>query len=166
MFDVRLPRPADGDIAETRTLAQTLEHLGFDRVQHEQIRADLRNRRIGLAQNRLPASPDIRDVEQDDVWCGSGDAHVDSGLAALRDGRVAVVSLAGGVGSRWTRGAGVVKALNPFARFAGTHRNFIEVHLAKSRRTSDLCGTALPHVITTSYLTHDAIEAWLSGENR
>ena len=33
---------------------------GFDRVQHEQIRADLRRGRIGLAQNRLPASTVIR----------------------------------------------------------------------------------------------------------
>jgi hypothetical protein len=166
MFDVLLPRRAgegnDGTW-RTRSLEQTLDQLGFDRVQHEQIRADLRNGRIGLAQNRLPASTDIRDVEAGDVW------HVDSkfadaGLQALREGRVAVVSLAGGVGSRWTRGAGVVKALNPFAKFAGAHRNFIEVHLAKSRRTAALCGTALPHAITTSYLTHEAIADWLADE--
>ena len=31
------------------------------------------------------------------------------------------------------------------------------MHLAKSRRTSRLAGTAVPHVFTTSYLTHDAI---------
>jgi hypothetical protein len=36
--------------------------------------------------------------------------------------------------------------------------------LAKSRRTSRLCGTALPHVITTSYLTHEPIEAYLEME--
>ncbi len=58
----------------------------------------------------------------------------------------------------------MVKALNPFAKFSGEHRNFIEVHLAKSRRTSALCGTPLPHVITTSYLTHDAIADWLSAD--
>ena len=69
---------------------------------------------------------------------------------------MAVVSLAGGAGSRWTKGAGVVKALNPFCRLGGQHRTFIEVHLAKSRRVGRLCGAPLPHVITTSYLTHDA----------
>jgi hypothetical protein len=163
MFDVLLPRRDDEDVAKACTLDQTLELLGFDRVQHEQIRADLRNGRIGLAQNRLPASTDIRDVEEADVWHASDDAQ-DIGLQALREGRVAVVSLAGGVGSRWTRGAGVVKALNPFAKFAGAHRNFIEVHLAKSRRTAARCGTPLPHVITTSYLTHDAIADWLPAE--
>ncbi len=40
------------------------------------------------------------------------------GEAALRDGEVAVVSLAAGVGSRWTTGAGVVKAVNPFVMLA------------------------------------------------
>ena len=88
----------------------------------------------------------------------------ETGLEALAAGMVAVVSLAGGVGSRWTKGAGVVKALNPFCRLGGRHRSFIEVHLAKSRRTGRVYGTALPHVITTSYLTHDAIEAHLRAE--
>jgi len=74
------------------------------------------------------------------------------------------VSLAGGVGSRWTKGAGVVKALNPFSRLGCGYRSFIEVHLAKSRRTSRVCGTALPHIITTSYLTHHAIESHLRAE--
>ena len=77
---------------------------------------------------------------------------------------VAVVSFAGGAGSRWTKGAGVVKALNPFCRLGGKHRSFIEVHLARSRRTGRQCGTPLPHVITTSYLTHDAIQAHLRAE--
>ena len=85
-------------------------------------------------------------------------------MQALAEGRVAVVTLAGGVGSRWTKGAGVVKALNPFCKLGGRHRNFIEAHLAKSRRVGRECGTLLPHVVTTSYLTHDAIEKHLARE--
>jgi hypothetical protein len=54
-----------------------------------------------------------------------------------------------------------VKALNPFCRLGGRHRSFLEVHLAKSRRASELAGAAVPHVFTTSYLTHRAIEAHL-----
>ena len=68
-----------------------------------------------------------------------------------------MVTLAAGAGSRWTQGAGVVKALHPFHRFAGRYRNFIEVHLAKSRATAAACGTPVPHVVTTSYLTHEPI---------
>ena len=84
-------------------------------------------------------------------------------MQALADGMVAVVTLAGGAGSRWTKGAGVVKALHPFAKLAGRHRNFIEAHLAKSRRASRLGGVPVPHVITTSYLTHEAVADWLAA---
>jgi hypothetical protein len=75
------------------------------------------------------------------------------------------VTLAGGVGTRWTHGAGVVKALNPFCRLGGQYRNFIEVHLAKSLRASRAYGTPLPHIVTTSYLTHEAISAHLATEH-
>jgi hypothetical protein len=85
----------------------------------------------------------------------SGDEGLrEAGVAALRRGEVAVVTLAAGTGSRWTQGAGVVKALHPFCRLSGRHRTFIETHLAKSRRVSREVGTAIPHVFTTSYLTH------------
>ncbi len=77
-----------------------------------------------------------------------------------------MITLAGGAGSRWTQGAGVVKALHPFARLGGKHRTFLEVHLAKSRRTAQWTGTPLPHVITTSYLTHDAIANHLAAAGR
>ncbi len=83
------------------------------------------------------------------------------GLAALRAGEVAVVTLAAGAGSRWTQGAGVVKALHPFCKLGGQHRTFIETHLAKSRRVGRDCGTPLPHVFTTSYLTHQPTAEFL-----
>jgi REP element-mobilizing transposase RayT len=86
------------------------------------------------------------------------------GLNALRRGELAVVTLAAGVGSRWTQGAGVVKALHPFCKLAGKHRTFIETHLAKSRRMARLAGTPLPHIVTTSWLTHEAIENFLQRQ--
>jgi hypothetical protein len=160
LFDHLLPAaPAeDGHSGSLRTL---LDSYGFDRVQHEQIQQDLRSGRIGLAQNRLPVTSLIEDAEADRVE----ESHRAAGLEALAEGRVAVVSLAGGVGTRWTRGAGVVKALNPFCRLGGRYRNFIEVHLAKSLRVSRECGTPVPHVITTSYLTHEAIAGHLAAEH-
>ena len=150
------------------SLSAMLAENAFDREQHEQIRGDLRSGRIGLAQNRLPARSLIEDVgpeETVDATAGLPDSLEEIGAAALRAGEVAVVSLAGGAGSRWSQGAGVVKALNPFARLGGKHRNFIEVHLAKSRRSGRLCGTPLPHIITTSYLTHGAIAEALGDGN-
>ncbi|MGD1102077.1 MAG: UTP--glucose-1-phosphate uridylyltransferase [Terriglobia bacterium] len=157
------PQKAD----RSQSLDALLEAHGFDRVEHEQIQADLRGGRLGLAQNRLPISSRITDVSAEDLFDsteGVASQYHEIGKDALTAGMVAVVSFAGGAGSRWTKGAGVVKALNPFCRLGGKHRSFIEVHLARSRRTGRLCGTALPHVITTSYLTHDAIQAHLSTE--
>ena len=86
------------------------------------------------------------------------------GQEALACGSVAVITLAGGAGSRWTHGAGVVKGLSPFCRLAGKHRTFLEVHLAKSRRTSRTYDSPVPHILTTSYLTHDPTDKLLRLE--
>jgi hypothetical protein len=161
-FERLLPRP-DDEGRRGETLETLLGRYGFDPIQHERIQSDLRAGRIGLAQNRLPVSSRIEDAGPGDVFDVSADARYrETGVRALREGTVAVVSLAGGAGSRWTKGAGVVKALNPFCRLAGRHRSFIEVHLAKSRRTSHLYDAPVPHVITTSYLTHEPIESFLA----
>jgi hypothetical protein len=163
LFERLLPR---GGAAAGPTLEALLPGLGFDPEQHERIRADLRSGRIGLAQNRLPAGTAIEDVRPGDVADAGRDldeGHVRLGREALAAGAVAVVTLAAGAGSRWTQGAGVVKALHPFCKLGGQHRSFLEVHLAKSRKTGRGCGAALPHVITTGYLTHDPVEAHLSA---
>jgi hypothetical protein len=163
LFDRLLPR-LDSEGGRSQSLAALLEQNGFDRIQHEQIREDLKNGRIGLAQNRLPASADIKDVLDTDVVDATGTLAEElrqQGLAALARGELAVVTLAAGAGTRWTQGAGVVKALHPFCKFNGKHRTFIETHLAKSRRIGQLAGQALPHLFTTSYLTHAATGEFL-----
>jgi hypothetical protein len=159
LFDHMLPAAHSADEGQARSLSSLLDKFGFDRVEHEQIRADLRSGRIGLAQNRVRDTRLIQDAEADRLDEASNNRAL--GLEALADGRVAVVSLAGGVGTRWTRGSGVVKALSPFCNLGGRYRNFIEVHLAKSLRVSQECGSLLPHIVTTSYLTHEAIAAHL-----
>ena len=175
LFDRLIPRPK-GEGRREQSLSTLLERYGFDREQHEQIRSDLKSGRTGLAQNRLPASTIIEDVHAEDVTDLSDPAgsllreppelkewtHL--GSAALSAGEVGVISLAAGAGSRWTQGAGVVKALNPFCKLGGKHRTFIEVHLAKSRRAMNKFGAPIPHVITTSYLTHWPIENFLSAQ--
>ncbi|MFN2220987.1 MAG: UTP--glucose-1-phosphate uridylyltransferase [Candidatus Promineifilaceae bacterium] len=163
LFDRLLPYDAEAP-GEDQSLGALLDRYGFDRLQHEQIRADLRSGRIGLAQNRLPVNSQIEDVSAGDVFdatAGMPERFRALGQEALAAGAVAVVSLAGGTGSRWTKGAGVVKALNPFCKLGGRHRSFVEVHLAKSRRSSRLSGTAVPHILTTSYKTHEPIETFL-----
>jgi hypothetical protein len=171
LFDRLFPR-WKSDTANGQSLSDLLLRYGFDSAQHEQIRTDLIQGRIGLAQNRLPPSTTITDVTHADVEDAIGlfgqdiqqSAAYVQGLAALRQGTVAVVSLAAGAGSRWTQGAGVVKALHPFCKVLGRHRTFIELHLAKSKRVARLCGMPLPHVITTSYLTHQPIAEFLERQ--
>ncbi len=163
LFDHLFPR-LNTEQSTQHNLDQMLESFGFDHAQHEQIRSDLRGGRIGLAQNRLPANTVLSDVNPSDVHDatqGLPDSMKQLGMKALAEGRVAVVSLAAGAGSRWTQGAGVAKALHPFCKLGGKHRTFIETHLAKSRRIGKMAGAWLPHVFTTSHLTHNAIESFL-----
>jgi UTP--glucose-1-phosphate uridylyltransferase len=165
-FDAMLPRGSSESRIGT-SLADLLADNGFDRAQHEQIRDDLKQGRIGLAQNRLSPSTTIVDAAVGDVADLSQlrsqrhDFEL-AGLEALKRGEVGVITLAAGAGSRWTQGAGVVKALHPFCKLSGRHRTFMEVHLAKSRRVSRRGGMALPHVFTTSYLTHEPTGEYLA----
>ncbi len=193
LFDAMLPR-GKAETSGDKSLEALLQEYGFDRAQHEHIRAELQEGRIGLAQNRLPPSAVIEEVKPGDVtdatdWPGSGAsfppgmppqtgtptqrvAGTDAsrrlaplGMDALKRGEVAVVTLAAGAGSRWTQGAGVVKALHPFCKLGGRHRTFLETHLAKSRRVSRQAGAWLPHIFTTSYLSHEPTREFLSRQN-
>ena len=163
-----LPRAEEQGEQQGDSLETLLTESGFDPLEHERIREDLRRGRIGLAQNRLPASTAVEDVREEhllDGLCDLSDEDRQAGSEALARGEVAVVTFAGGAGSRWTKGAGVVKALNPFAKLAGRHRSFVEIHLAKTRRSNDLHGAEAPHVFTTSYLTYQPISERLAAEH-
>ncbi|MBK1833308.1 UTP--glucose-1-phosphate uridylyltransferase [Roseibacillus ishigakijimensis] len=166
LFDSVLPKNASGSAQGPDSLDHLLKENGFDSKLHEAIREDLQRGRLGLAQNRLPASTDLRDVTADDVidtTAGLAEESRRLGEEALRQGEVAVVTLAAGAGSRWTGGAGTCKALNPFAPLKGSFRTFLEVHLAKSRKVGEEAGTPLPHLFTTSYLTHEPTAAFLKA---
>ena len=149
------------------SLSALLDRYGFDSDQHERIRADLRGERIGLAKNRLPADTPIEDVRPTDVVQPSalGPADERAGRAALERGAVFVITLAAGAGSRWTHGAGTVKAIYPFAKLQDRFRTFLEVHLAKTRRRGKEFGITPLHVITTSHLTHGPIANLLEREH-
>ncbi len=66
LFDALMPRGKSGK-SDGPSLHELLEQNGFDRAQHEQIRSDLKEGRIGLAQNRLRADTRIEDVKDEDV---------------------------------------------------------------------------------------------------
>ena len=170
----------DGDERDTSTtdkqtsathdqnnLNDLLIEQGFDMKVQEQIRSDLQNGVIGLAKNRLSPETELTDVLPEDVIVVAEDTisqdTYQRGLNALEAGSVGVVTLAAGVGSRWTSGAGVVKALNPFCCLGGKHRSFVDIHLAKNRRVSSNVGTSIPHILTTSWMTNEAISSYIES---
>lgn len=166
LFD-RLFPPAAGTTTAREELFALLSENGFDHAQHEEIRNDLRAGRIGLAQNRLPSRIEIRDVFKQDILDARKPLPTkfrERGIEAIANSQVAVVSLAAGLGSRWTQGAGTVKALHPFCKFGSRHRTFLEVHLAKTRLSNHLWKASIPHVFSTSYMTHAPIAATLARE--
>jgi len=162
--------PTTSERTADTSLQTVLDRGGFDPVAHETIRSALRAGTIGVAQNRLPPATTIEDARDGDVVVRR---RLDEDLAAaggraLAEGRVMVVTLAGGAGTRWTQGAGTVKALHPFAVLGGSYRNFLEVHRAKWRRTARQFGQAPLHVVTTSEMTLPAVaplvQAWNAAE--
>jgi hypothetical protein len=158
LFKVSDPSSQGNRNAENEKADRIKEENGFDYIQHEDIREELQKGRIGLSRNRLSAESVIEDVQPEDLaQLAALAAHERVGEEALRAGRVGVLSLAAGVGSRWTKGAGVIKALNPFVEIGGRHRSFLEIHLAKTKKVAEAYGAAIPHVVATSYLTHAPI---------
>ncbi len=158
------------------------KRYGFDVRSHEHKKSLLKTGEIGLAKNRLPLTTKIEDVAYDEILHfenenrkrGDLEGYSDDkaynkfyklGMDYLSDNKIAVITFAGGMGSRWTQGAAVVKPINPFVRMAGKYRTFVEIHLAKSRKTGRLSGQNIPHVFTTSYLTHNAIVQYLENFN-
>jgi hypothetical protein len=147
-----------------KSLDELLEELGFDSKEHERTRSSYKNGEIGLKQNRLPMKTELLNALPDDVVMADEaitEAVRAKGMSALEKGSVAVVTLAAGVGSRWTQGAGCVKAIHPFCKLGGKHRTFLEIHLAKSRRIGNLTGIPLPHVLTTSHMTNGPLKSYL-----
>ncbi len=147
-----------------KPLNSLLEDFGFNPNQHQQIKSDLKMGRIGLSKNRIPINSTIEDIPQSELPTQQDIDNkelTEIGLKALQNKELAIVTLAGGAGSRWTKGAGVVKSLNPFIGFAGKHRNFVEIHLAKTEKTNADYNTSLQHIFTTSYLTQKPIAGFL-----
>ena len=166
LFKVSDPSVQGNRSTEDEKADSVKKENGFDYIQHEEIREDLIKGRIGLSRNRLPAETLIQDVSANSIGKYSeGEKYKSEGIDAIKKETVAVLTLAAGVGSRWTKGAGVIKAINPFVEIEGRHRSFLEVHFAKTRRVSDEYNVDIPHIVATSYLTHSSIERKLKLEN-
>jgi len=141
------------------------EKYGFDSNSHEHLKSMMKKGEISLEKNRLPVTTEIDDVREDEILNFENEnapsEFYKKGIESLKRNEVTVVTFAGGLGSRWTDGAAIVKPVNPFLEIEGRYRTFIEIHLAKSRKTEKLSGHKIQHVFTTSYLTHEAVLSYL-----
>lgn len=145
-------------IAQQEATNRIKQENGFDFIQHEELRESLRKGLIGLSRNRLSAETEIEDIKERDVVVLEELTDRNKlGENSLKEGKVGILTLAGGLGGRWTKGAGIVKALNPFVEIEGEHRSFLELHLRKTAQLAEKYHTNIPHIIATSYLTHQAI---------
>jgi UDP-N-acetylglucosamine pyrophosphorylase len=143
------------------------KEYGFDSTSHEHMRSLLKEGKIGLSKNRLPLTTNIENIKDDEIlhFRDTNPEFYKLGEESLRRNEVAPVTFAGGMGSRWTQGAAVVKAINPFTKMDGSYKSFMEIHLAQSRKTGTLFGHHIPHIFTTSYLTHEAIVNYVNKFN-
>ena len=149
----------------SEALAALLAEHGFDRAQHEQIRADLRGGRIGLAQNRLPVEqPTSRTCAPDDV------VDADRTLAATRLARARAGRAGGRRGRRghaWPparaaagrRARAWSRRCTPSASSAAATAPSSRSTWPRAAASAALPARPLPHIFTTSYLTHDADRA-------
>ncbi len=90
-----LPQVSQKNEEQSTRLKDLLNQNGFDREQHEQIRTELLNGRLGLSQNRLPPQTSIQDVAPDDVvdFRNNVDSNIKKiGEASIANGEIAVVN--------------------------------------------------------------------------
>jgi len=149
--------------ADNDALSEQIKQLnGFDPVTHDRNKRLLKAGKIGVGNNRLPMTTAIADVRDHDVTLVRNDLsdpyvarcrHLGQELLAAN--AVAVVTYGGGLGSRWTEGAPVVKLINPFVTMRGRHRSFAEIHLGKTSEVKAKYKQPVQHVFTTSFLTHE-----------
>ncbi|MFC6998725.1 UTP--glucose-1-phosphate uridylyltransferase [Rufibacter roseus] len=166
LFNVSDPSSQGSRSAENEKADRIKKENGFDYIQHEEIREQLQKGNIGLSRNRLPNETTIEVVQPPDIASlAELNKFIPAGEEAIGACKVAVLSLAAGVGSRWTKGAGVIKALNPFVEIEGVHRSFLEIHIAKTKAVASKYGAVIPHVVATSYLTHGPILHQLQQTN-
>lgn len=147
------------------------EH-GFDPQAHQRNQQLLKSGTIGVGKNRLPLTTVVEDVQPGDVTVVSNDLsnatilrYRQIGQELLSHNAVAVVTYGGGLGSRWTEGAAVVKVINPFVMMRGRHRSFAEIHLGKTWEVLYKYHQPVQHVFTTSFLTHEPLRRELELTN-
>ncbi len=138
---------------ETRAI---LERSNFDAAIFEQLRVGLVDGTRTVARSIVQGTiepPLASDLTRLPAPGEPGfDEAFEVGVAALREGSIAVVELAGGMATRF---GGSVKAVAE----AIDGRSFLEVRFAESRRLVDALGAEIQTAVMTSFATDAAVRA-------
>ncbi len=137
------------DELSAETIA-TLERYGFDAGRFESLRARLARGELSAASNVVhghvqpPRQDELTGLPEPatDVWRDLSD----TGLEAIRQGRVAQIVLAGGMATRF---GGVVKG----AVEVLDGRSFLQWKLGETRRLAGATGASIPIALMTSFAT-------------
>jgi UTP--glucose-1-phosphate uridylyltransferase len=140
---------------------ELLERYGFDEARFEAIRSRVASGDLTPETNVVQGV--VEPPREDDltVLPASGEPGFDeareAGLAALLQGSVAALVLAGGMATRF---GGLVKGLVE----AVDGRSFLEVKLSETARLADALGVEVPTALMTSFATDEetraALERW------
>ena len=137
-----------------------LEHYGFDARRFEELRARVASGELSAAGNVVRGVVEPVGEEHLTALPESGDPGYEearaAGAEAIRAGRVALVILAGGMGTRF---GGVVKALLE----AVDGRSFLELALAGAARAGAAAGGEVPVALMASFATEEPLRAALDG---
>lgn len=142
------------DLDVDETTRSLLQRYGFDAETFSMLRERLRRGEAGAEANRIEGA--IRPPEAGDVEplppVGSPDRERlrERGLEAVRAGKVGMVTLAGGMATRF---GGVVKAVVE----AVDGRSFLELKLEDLRKLAERADATIPAYLMTSFATHDEV---------
>ncbi len=135
---------------------EILEHFGFDAEQFDALRKAVAAGTLSPATNvvsgevQVPLPSDVSRLPE--AGSRAWDDARDAGLAALRDGRIAHVVLAGGMATRF---GGVVKAVVEVL----DGRSFLDISLGETARLSEALAVEIPVAVMTSFATDAVVRA-------
>jgi len=134
--------------------ASLLERFGFDTSTFERLRAELREGGLDAERNQIPGRVEVPQAGDVAVLPEVGtQAHaqlVEKGKAALKDGAVGAVVLAGGMATRF---GGAIKALVP----AAADQSFLQLKIADAVAAAAQSGGRVPLFLMSSFATDAGI---------
>lgn len=140
-------------------LRASVSRFPFDFARFTHLRTQLLAGELGVERNRLAAAPATIDEASDLTVVSRSDAAMaDLGERALREGKIAVLVMNGGMAMRF---GGVAKGTVPVV--ADRSESFLAVKLGQIAHTARALRTRIPVAVMNSFATDEASRAHLES---